>query len=123
MTSDTSASAQWGCYGTTITGADSTTDGAQNTIDIVNGCAEASRAARLCSDLSSGGYTDWYLPAKDQLHTLYGQKAIVGGFTTSVYWSSTEVNSNTAWAENFNLGNQFSLNKYLGFYVRCIRSF
>jgi len=123
MTSDTSASAQWGCYGSTISGADSTTDGAQNTIDIVNGCAEASRAARLCSDLSSGGYTDWYLPAKDQLNTLYTQRAVVGGFTTSNYWSSTENSSNSAWSQYFNLGNQSNNYKNNGFYVRCIRSF
>lgn len=123
MTSDTSANAQWGCYGTTISGADSTTDGAQNTIDIVNGCAEASRAARLCSDLSSGGYSDWYLPAKDQLHTLYGQRAVVGGFTSDYYWSSTEVSSNNAWLEYFFNGNQYSGNKGFGHYVRCIRSF
>ena len=123
MTSDTSASAQWGCYGTAITGADSNTNGAQNTIDIVAGCAEASRAARLCSDLSSGGYSDWYLPAKDQLHTLYGQRAAVGGFTTGNYWSSTEDNSNSAWLEPFLFGFQLSINKFSGNYVRCIRSF
>jgi len=123
MTSDTSASAQWGCYGTTITGADSNTDGAQNTIDIVNGCAEASRAARLCSDLSSGSYSDWYLPAKDQLHTLYGQRAVVGGFTANGYWSSTESNSTDAWLQNINTGYQGTLSKNAAYYVRCIRSF
>ena len=123
MTSDTSASAQWGCYGSTISGADSTTDGAQNTIDIVNGCAEASRAARLCSDLSSGGYSDWYLPAKDQLNTLYAQRAVVGGFTANFYWSSTEDNSFGAWNQNFFNGYQGASGKYSGRYVRCIRSF
>ena len=124
MTSDTSASATFGCYdGSALTGADSTTNGAQNTIDIVAGCSTAGIAARLCSDLSSGGYTDWYLPAKDQLNTLYGQRAVVGGFSTSAYWSSTESNSTDAWLQNINTGYQGTLSKNAAFYVRCIRSF
>ena len=124
MTSDTSASAQWGCYATTITGADSNTNGAQNTIDIVAGCSTSGIPARLCSDLSSGGYSDWYLPAKDQLNTLYTQRATVGGFTTSVYWSSTEFSSIDAWSQGFDNGGQYNSDKfYAALHVRCIRSF
>ena len=124
MTSDTSASAQWGCLGFTITGADSTTNGAQNTIDIVAGCSTAGIAARLCSDLSSGGYTDWYLPAKDQLNTMYSLRTTIGGFAANYYWSSTESSSNNAWAQYFNVfGVQNNVNKSDGYYVRCIRSF
>ncbi len=122
-TADDSTSAQWGCYNVLITGADSTTNGAQNTIDIVNGCAEANRAARICSDLSSGGYADWYLPAKDQLNTMYSLRATIGGFTTNLYWSSTEGSSGNAWSQFFFTGYQFSNDKYGGGYVRCIRSY
>lgn len=123
QTSDISTSAQWGCYGTAISGADSTTNGAQNTVDIVNGCSTSGIAARLCSDSTEGGYADWYLPAKDQLNTLYAQQATVGGFLPYIYWSSSEYSSSGAWLQIFNSGTQGSNPKSLSGRVRCIRSF
>ena len=35
------------------------------------GCPTAGIAARLCGDLVLGGYSDWYLPAKNELEVLY----------------------------------------------------
>ncbi len=86
------ADAEWGCYGTAILGADGTAigTGAQNTIDIVTGCTTVDIAAKRCSDLELNGYSDWYLPSKDELNCLYINKAAVGGFASSYYWSSTE---------------------------------
>ena len=74
--------AQWGCSGTTISGADGTAigRGAQNTIDIVTGCTNADIAAKRCFDLELNGYSDWYLPSKDELNKLYINKVAVGGF-------------------------------------------
>ena len=52
--------------------ASSVTDGPQNTANIV---ADANStvypAAHFCNDLSTGGYSDWYLPAKNELEVLY----------------------------------------------------
>ncbi|MAW66004.1 MAG: hypothetical protein CMD18_07405, partial [Flavobacteriales bacterium] len=50
--------AQWGCYGTLISGADGTAigTGKQNTADILAGCSETNIAAYLCDTLTLGGY-------------------------------------------------------------------
>ena len=118
--------AQWGCYGTTISGADGTAigTGAQNTIDIMTGCSEAGIAARLCGDLVLGGYSDWYLPSKDELNQLYINIVAIGGFANNGYWSSTEIFNNFAWAQDFDDGYQnYGSNKYDYGSVRAVRAF
>ena len=52
----------------TDTGADSFIDGPSNT-NVMN--ALGSQAASYCKGLTTGGYTDWYLPAKNELEVLY----------------------------------------------------
>jgi hypothetical protein len=119
-------SATWGCYGTLISGADGTAigTGAQNTIDIMNGCSEAGIAARVCGDLVLGGFSDWYLPSKDELNQLYINKVAIGGFASSSYWSSTEANANLAWLNAFDLSfYQYSNQKYFSVPVRAVRAF
>ena len=130
---DQSAGASWGCYGTIITGADGTAigTGAQNTIDIEAGCTTPSTAADICSNLVLGGYTDWFLPSKDELNLMYqniGQgNALglgnVGGFAVSFYWSSTENGSYAAWRQSFGSGNQGSNSKNYDNDVRSVRAF
>ena len=117
----------WGCQGTTISGADGTAlgTGNQNTIDIMAGCADAGIAARLCGDLTEGGYSDWYLPSKDELNKLYLNKDTIGGFPVDYYWSSTEVNSTEAWVQQFFNGTPYPASKNTPFpyAVRPVRSF
>jgi len=122
---DISTGAQWGCFGTLITGADGIAIGTgnQNTIDIMAGCATAGIAARLCGDLVQGGYSDWYLPSKDELNKLYLNRVAIGGFSDFNYWSSTESDDNYAWNQNFYYGNQNLFNKNYSMYVRAIRAF
>ncbi len=121
-------SRRWGYYGTAISGADGTAIGTgnQNTIDIMTGCNDAGIAARLCGDLVLGGYSDWYLPSKDELHQLYINKVAIGGFaTTSLYWSSSEYDNYNAWGQFFENGNLFNWNsnKEAQLYVRAVRAF
>ena len=117
--------AVWGCSGTLISGADGIAIGTgnQNTIDITNGCSTPGIAARLCSDLVLNGYSDWYLPGKDELNKLYLNRAPIGGFGTSNYWSSTQLNSNGAWARNFGLNQLYGPNKTSIANVRAVRAF
>jgi hypothetical protein len=122
---DISTSAEWGCFGEFITGADGTAIGTgnQNTIDIMAGCATAGIAARLCGDLTEGGYSDWYLPSKDELNALYINRVAIGGFANDDYWSSTEFDDVFAWLQNFSDGVQYENSKDYTAYVRAIRSF
>tara|TARA_B110000091_G_scaffold191689_1_gene215634 strand:- start:290 stop:808 length:519 start_codon:yes stop_codon:yes gene_type:complete len=71
-TSDYIGTAEWGCYGTAVNGADGQIIGSgyQNTLDIVNnGCSstnEAPAAASIAYNYNNG-YSDWYLPSLDEL--------------------------------------------------------
>jgi len=86
--------ASWGCpnsyLGVTNTAIGT---GSDNTDLIVDGCTQVGIAAKICSDLSSGGYSDWYLPSKDELNKLYLQRTATElSFLNNYagYWSSTE---------------------------------
>ena len=118
--------AEWGCYGTALSGADGIAigTGAQNTLDIINGCSTAGIAARVCGDLVLGGYSDWYLPSRDELNQLYINRVAIGGFADLMYWSSTEYDSYGAWTQKFGCGIQGDLYKSYNYSnVRAVRSF
>ena len=66
---------------------------------------------------------DWNLPTKTELKLLYEQRNSVGGFTKDDYWSSTELDSNSAWIHGFLNGDQDRYNKYSKLKVRAVRSF
>jgi hypothetical protein len=133
---DQSSGAEWGCQGTIISGADGMAigTGAQNTIDIEAGCSTAGTAADLCANLVLSGYTDWFLPSKDELNLMYQnigpRNALglgnVGGFANVNYWSSTEFDGNgtsSAWKQRFAYGFQDVASKSNLLYVRSVRAF
>ncbi len=114
---------EWGCSETFIAGRSSLGTGSQNTIDIAAGCSTAETAGKLCSNLNQGGYTDWYLPSKDELNKLFLQKNVIGGFKEVCYWSSTETGKYNACSQIFDNGFQTANDKSTTFYVRPVRSF
>jgi hypothetical protein len=119
--------AEWGCYTKVLTGADGLKlgTGRQNTIDIIAGCSNANIAARLCGDLVEDGYSDWYLPSKDELNKMFLNKEAISGFNSGKenYWSSSEGTFDDAWVQNFNTGGQTNPRKDNIYAIRAVRSF
>ena len=76
------------------------------TIIAVQGPIATSYAAGLARAYNGGGYTDWYLPSKDELNKLYLSKEAIGGFVYVCYWSSSESDAVNAWAQYFADGYQ-----------------
>ena len=70
--------------------------GLANTISIIaasGGSSLTSYAAGLASSYNGGGYSDWYLPSKEELNKLYQNRVAIGNFATSgiaAYWSSSQ---------------------------------
>jgi len=138
--------AEWGCDGASMfPGADghAVGTGHQNTIDIENGCTTPGTAADICANLTLEGYSDWFLPSKDELYLMYlnigNGNALglgnIGGFNTGFYWSSTEKYfgfggwNAQAYGQNFdfpdpNFGQPpIWANKPFSEYVRAVRAF
>jgi hypothetical protein len=64
--------AAWKNANTTTPGADSDIDGPQNTADMVaDGNSTVYPCAHFCNDAVIGGFSDWYMPAKNELEVCY----------------------------------------------------
>ena len=61
----------WKTADTTTTGTTSSFDGAANTAAMVTAGIASHPAANFCVNLSIGGFTDWYLPARYELEIAY----------------------------------------------------
>lgn len=62
----------WKNANTATAGADSNINGPQNTADMVaDGNSTVYPCAHFCNDLSTGGQTDWYMPAANELEICY----------------------------------------------------
>jgi hypothetical protein len=62
---------QWKTSNTTTAGTTSSFDGATNTAAMVTAGIANHPAAQFCVNLSIGGYSDWYLPARYELDIAY----------------------------------------------------
>lgn len=109
--------------------------GLANTTRIISsqGAIANSYAAGLARAYSGDGYTDWYLPSKDELDLMYsnigpgatGVNHNIGNFITlfGYYWSSSEMDAPNSWYEIFDSRQQAGNGKNSPMYVRAIRSF
>jgi hypothetical protein len=111
----------------TITGGTGTAigTGLSNTNKIITSQGEPAiiYAAGLARAYKGGGYTDWYLPSKDELEKLSYNKEIIGGFVNYYYWSSSEFDQSKAWFQTFFSGRQSTSVKGEPAIVRAVRSF
>ena len=100
--------------------------GSSNTASIVsqNGPV-TSYAAGLAQAYGGGSYSDWYLPSIDELGRLYTNRAAIGGFATSSYWSSSEDSASNAFRIDFNSmdGATQNFGKGITLRVRAVRAF
>jgi hypothetical protein len=126
---------EWGCFEENVSGADGEAIGTgyQNTMDIVNqGCVTENggiTAAKAALDAEVNGYSDWYLPSKDELYEILstignvGSEVEIGGFSNTHYRSSSEVATASAWNVSFDNGLAYNSWKNNPVRVRVIRSF
>ena len=70
--STTQQQGQWKNDNEATSGATSAIDGPQNTADMVaDGNSTVYPAAHFCNDLTIGGFSDWYMPANNELEVCY----------------------------------------------------
>jgi hypothetical protein len=102
--------------------------GLSNSNAIVAQTDHSASAAKLCLDYSDGTYSDWYLPSRLELDKMYAnlRSNSKGNFSSASYWSSSEVNANSALSIGFYVPGPPSFNndsKSTATKVRAIRNF
>jgi hypothetical protein len=118
--------------------------GYKNSLAIVAQGNDTTTAAGAARAYSGGSQSDWYLPTTAELNllcqwarnvaqsvttactggTLNTGTGLGGGFSTDDYWSSSEIDGNLAWIQNFFDGYQGPGNKTTTRYsVRPVRAF
>lgn len=121
------AQCQWKTTNTTTAGTTSTTDGFANTYGPIDNAEHP--AGNWTATRTIGGFSDWYLPAIDELNVLYvndggstNTNLPAGeGFAASGYWSSTESGAGTTYTRDFLYGFQSFTTKTLSRRVRAVR--
>jgi len=100
--------------------------GMANTEAIIAAQGSGSYAATLCRNLNTGGFSDWFLPSKDELNLLYTvlAKNGVGGFAQNYYYSSSQSYDYVcALSQHFFSGSQDEGAKSDTDHVRAVRAF
>ncbi len=118
--------APWGCQGTDISTDSRLEYGQSNTTAILQGCPDAGIAARICDQLILNGFSDWFLPSKDELlmmrDVLY-ENGLGNFMKDAPYWSSTQTTGIAAKGLMFNHAVGNDITKQSAIKVRAIRAF
>lgn len=102
--------------------------GLSNTNSILNTCPNVNiytSPAAACKAASINGFTDWFLPSRDELSLMYSNLKVnnIGNFGCNKYWSSSQYSGYLIWAVFFCGGAQFYDYTYQNYYVRPVRRF
>ena len=122
-------SAEWGAYGIYVPG--TSTDlgtGKANTQAIISQLqqlGENGRAAQLCVNKTLNGFSDWFLPSKDELNEMYKTRNTIGGFSNAYYWSSSQYDESDygVWYQDFKDDGKNATSKDVTQRVRAVRAF
>ena len=99
-------------------------DGPAATRKIVDTLGPGYYAAYLCDTLTLNGYTDWYLPSRDELRNLFYNRYTIGGVDGGAFWTSLESNANYAYISYFGSNlMEFTSTKSTTRRVRAFRTF
>lgn len=116
----------WGCNGTYIPSTSTSIgSGHANTVLIKSNCSSIGIPARLCGDLVLNGYSDWYLPSRDELYKFFPNKTLIPGFGAIyyTYWSSSQLDAFQVYFLVMDGTMRLSGDKLLPSTVRPVRSF
>lgn len=106
-----------------LTTANDNADGQANTDKLI-GLTGASDYPYLAAEACRALGPKWYLPAINELSTLYNNRNLIGNFPDDFFYhSSTESATHAIRYYNFNLGSQSTTTKNTNSYVRCTRRY
>jgi uncharacterized protein (TIGR02145 family) len=104
------------------THATSESNGDQNTNQIVSALGSTVSVAKTCNELDAFGYTDWYLPSKNEVELMYIHKDTLNFQWSTPIWTSSETSKDEVWSVDVNTGVSSEVNKSGYNSVRCVRS-
>ena len=132
---------RWGNYSDNVPGTSSPFlgSGETNTQNFISFYSNGNHAAHLCVNSNRGGYSDWFLPSKEELEEIFSNKSLIdsvsllnGGYLFDdfaalyPYWSSTQTSSTSDYRYAYAVySGDFSLlrSKIIEYKVRATRSF
>jgi hypothetical protein len=137
---DLATDPQWGCRGAEVGGTSRTIgSGRANTASVAafhdnlpayytnprqcHNANDGTVAAKLAEDAEINGFSDWFIPTRDEALVLFENRELLGGFSSDDYWSSCESNRQNACAMSYVTGATFSATKDSHKKIRLIRYF
>jgi len=82
-------------------------NGKTNTEALIAYWGTDATAAYICDTLTANGFTDWFLPSKEELNHVYLNKNTIGIAEPNAYfWSSTMHSFEEGWVQHFGNGGQ-----------------
>ncbi len=109
----------------TLFGATSTTDGMANITILNPQVRTALIAAKFCDDVTFNGFSDWYLPATEQLLFLGTKSSYIQYFHINFYdnyWTSTEADTIRSYVVKMSGSETIFYPKEFPALVRCVRN-